>query len=82
MQTEDLTEEDSVGREECCFQLAPLRALTVTRASRQVVSLGNERRDLQLVQGREQGGSESNAEMRYGGPLLRVLSLQRLMECN
>ena len=52
VQTEDLTEEDSMGREECCFQLAPLRALTVTRASRQVISLGNECRDLQLFQGR------------------------------
>ena len=30
----------------------------------------------------EQGGSESNAEICYRGPLMRVLSLQRLMEYN
>ena len=63
---DDLTEQDTVGREECCFQLGPLRALTVARASLQVVSLGIDHRDLQLVQGRGTGGRESNAKMHYG----------------
>ena len=55
-----------MGREECCFQLGPPRALTVSRASLQVTSLGIDYRDLQLVQGRGTGGRESKAKMYYG----------------